>query len=87
MLGGGPLDPGRATDVVAQAAAGLQAAHQAGLVHRDIKPGNLLLGPGGQLKIADFGISHAAGSAPLTGTGLLLGTPAYLAPERIAGRR
>ena len=86
VLGGGPLDPGRAMDVVAQVAAGLQAAHQAGLVHRDIKPGNLLLGPGGQLKITDFGISHAAGSAPLTGTGLLLGTPAYLAPERIAGQ-
>jgi len=55
-------------------------------VHRDIKPGNLLLGPGGQVKITDFGISHAAGSAPVTGTGVLLGTPAYLAPERVAGQ-
>jgi serine/threonine-protein kinase len=86
VLGGGPLDPGRALDMVAQAAAGLEAAHRAGLVHRDIKPGNLLLGPGGQLKITDFGISHAAGAAPVTGTGLLLGTPAYLAPERVAGQ-
>src|SRR5229473_1094437 len=86
VLGGGPLDPGRTMDVVAQAAAGLHAAHQAGLVHRDIKPGNLLLGPGGQLKITDFGISHAAGAAPVTSTGVLLGTPAYLAPERVAGQ-
>ena len=86
VLGGGPLDPARAMDVVAQAAAGLEAAHRAGLVHRDIKPGNLLLGPGGQVKITDFGISHAVGSAPVTGTGVLLGTPAYLAPERVAGQ-
>jgi serine/threonine-protein kinase len=86
VLGAGPLDPGRAMDVVAQAADGLAAAHRAGLVHRDIKPANLLLGPGGQVKITDFGISSAAGSAPVTGTGTLLGTPAYLAPERVAGQ-
>jgi serine/threonine-protein kinase len=86
VLGGGPLDPGRSMDVVAQAAAGLQAAHRAGLVHRDIKPANLLLGPGGQVKITDFGISRAAASATVTSTGTLLGTPAYLAPERVAGQ-
>ena len=86
VLGGGPLDPGRAMDVVAQAAAGLDAAHRAGLVHRDIKPANLLLGPGGQVKITDFGISRTAGPEPVTGTGTLLGTPAYLAPERLAGQ-
>jgi eukaryotic-like serine/threonine-protein kinase len=87
MLARGPLDPAATMDVVAQAAAGLAAAHAAGLVHRDIKPANLLMGPGGIVKITDFGIAHAAGSAPLTKTGTLVGTPAYLAPERAAGAR
>jgi eukaryotic-like serine/threonine-protein kinase len=85
VLTDGPLEPARAMDVVAQAAAGLAAAHAAGLVHRDIKPANLLMGPGGNVKITDFGIAHAAGSAQLTRTGMLVGTPAYLAPERAAG--
>ena len=86
VLKAGPLDPGSTMDVLAQAAAGLQAAHAAGLVHRDVKPGNLLVGPGGQVKITDFGISRTAGPEPVTGTGTLLGTPAYLAPERLAGQ-
>ena len=85
LLADGPLDAARVMDVVAQAAAGLHAAHRAGLVHRDIKPGNLLVGRDGVVKITDFGIAHAAGSAPLTRTGTLIGTPAYLAPERVAG--
>jgi serine/threonine protein kinase len=73
-------------DIVAQATAGLDAAHQSGLVHRDIKPANLLLTLAGQVKITDFGIAHAAGSAPITRYGQLIGTPAYLAPERVAGQ-
>ena len=85
VLTSGPIDPGRAMDVVAQAATGLQAAHEAGLVHRDIKPGNLLLTPDGTVKITDFGISHAVGSPRVTSTGLIVGTPGYLAPERAAG--
>src|SRR5215471_8584267 len=85
VLAAGPLDPAATMDVLAQAAAGLQAAHTAGLVHRDVKPGNLLVGPSGQVKITDFGIAHAAWSAPITQTGALVGTPAYLAPERVMG--
>jgi eukaryotic-like serine/threonine-protein kinase len=85
VLAGGPLDPERVMDIVAQAAAGLAAAHQSGLVHRDIKPANLLLTRAGLVKITDFGIAHAAGSAPVTRDGQLIGTPAYLAPERVAG--
>jgi eukaryotic-like serine/threonine-protein kinase len=85
LLARGPLDAVQTLDVVAQAAAALAAAHAAGLVHRDVKPGNLLVTPGGTVKITDFGIAYAAGSAPLTRTGALVGTPAYLAPERVAG--
>lgn len=86
VLADGPIDPERVMDIVAQATAGLDAAHQSGLVHRDIKPANLLLTSAGQVKITDFGIAHAAGSAPITRYGQLIGTPAYLAPERVAGQ-
>jgi eukaryotic-like serine/threonine-protein kinase len=85
VLAGGPLSAARTMDIVAQAAAGLQAAHATGLIHRDIKPGNLLLASDGTVKITDFGISHAIGSAPVTITGVVMGTAEYLAPERIAG--
>ena len=85
LLDGGPLDPADAMDVLAQVAAGLAAAHAAGLVHRDIKPANLLVAGDGHVKITDFGIAHAAGSAQLTRTGTMVGTPSYLAPERAAG--
>ena len=85
VLAAGPLEPCYAMDVLAQAAAGLEAAHAAGLVHRDVKPANLLVGPDNQVKITDFGIAYAAGSAPITGTGVLVGTPTYLPPERAAG--
>jgi hypothetical protein len=85
LLAKGPMQPAHVMDVVAQAADGLAAAHAAGLVHRDIKPGNLLLAPPDQVKITDFGIAYAAGSAPITRTGMIVGTPAYVAPERLTG--
>jgi tRNA A-37 threonylcarbamoyl transferase component Bud32 len=85
VLARGPMDVRTTLDVVAQVATALAAAHAAGLVHRDIKPANLLLARDRQVKITDFGIAYAAGSAPLTRTGTIIGTPAYLAPERVAG--
>src|SRR5215475_14306152 len=85
LLAGGPMGPARTLGIIAQAASGLQAAHAAGLVHRDVKPGNLLVGPDDQVKITDFGIAQAPGSARLTRTGMLVGTAAYLAPERASG--
>ncbi len=87
VLAGGPLGDSRTMDIVAQTAAGLQAAHAAGMIHRDIKPANLLLAPGGTVKITDFGIAHTIGSAPVTASGELIGTPGYLAPERAEGEQ
>jgi len=81
----GRLPPQRAVELGLQACAGLQHAHDAGLVHRDVKPGNLLLREDGVLKIADFGIARAAETTRHTQVGTILGTAAYLAPEQIAG--
>ncbi len=85
VLAGGPLAVARTLDIVAQVAAGLQAAHAAGLVHRDIKPANIMFTSAGTVRITDFGIAYAVGSAPLTATGTVMGTPGYMAPERIDG--
>lgn len=82
-----PIEPVRTLDIIAQAADGLSAAHKAGLVHRDVKPGNILISRDGHVKVTDFGIAHAAGQVPVTGPGLVMGTTQYMAPERIAGNR
>ncbi|MEU2348722.1 protein kinase [Modestobacter sp. NPDC049651] len=75
----------RTLDVLRQCAAGLAAAHAAGVVHRDVKPGNVLLGADGTVKITDFGIAVSAGSARVTEVGQVIGTAQYLAPEQAAG--
>ncbi len=80
----GRLDPERVLDVVAQAALALEAAHQAGVVHRDVKPSNLLIRRDGVVKVTDFGIARAIGEAPRTEIGLVVGTAAYLSPEQVA---
>lgn len=82
----GALPAAEAVPLIQQAALALQAAHVAGLVHRDVKPGNLLVTPQGQVKITDFGIARAGGQAPLTRTGEVMGTAQYLAPEQAMGR-
>jgi serine/threonine-protein kinase len=79
------LSSDRTLDIVAQTASALQAAHAAGLVHRDIKPGNLLITPDGRVKITDFGIARIADQVPLTATGQVMGTVQYLSPEQASG--
>jgi eukaryotic-like serine/threonine-protein kinase len=81
----GPLPADRVADLGAQACAGLEHAHRAGLVHRDVKPANLLLTEDGTLKVADFGIAHAVGGTRVTEVGTVLGTAAYLSPEQALG--
>src|SRR5690606_6287722 len=81
----GPLPPERAVDIVTQTAAALDAAHRAGLVHRDVKPSNIVIRRDGLLYLIDFGIAHGAGSTALTASGLAVGTWAYMAPERFTG--
>ena len=80
------LPEDKVLDIIAQTSRALFEAHEAGLVHRDIKPGNLLITPDGQVKITDFGIARVADQVALTATGQVMGTVQYLAPEQATGK-
>ncbi|HEV7933249.1 MAG TPA: serine/threonine-protein kinase, partial [Actinomadura sp.] len=82
----GLLPPGRAARIARQMLAALHAAHEAGVLHRDVKPSNVLVGSGDRTVLTDFGIATATGDVTLTQTGLVMGSPAYIAPERARGR-
>jgi len=81
----GRLAAGDAVDIVSQACEGLEYAHRHGVIHRDVKPGNLLMNPDGVVKLADFGIAKAAEDSQITQIGSVVGTAAYLSPERARG--
>jgi serine/threonine-protein kinase len=86
----GPVPPARAVDIAIQLADALAAAHAAGVIHRDLKPGNVMVCPDGRVKVLDFGVASfvepESGTAPLTTPGQILGTPGYVAPEQWLGR-
>ena len=81
----GPMSPARAARLGLQLLAALDAAHRAGILHRDVKPGNVLVTADGRVVLSDFGIARLEGDPALTGTGLIMGSPAYMAPERARG--
>jgi serine/threonine-protein kinase len=87
LLSEGPLDPARAVMVIEQVAAALNAAHRVGLVHRDVKPSNILVAEFDFAYLIDFGIARTAGDTGLTNTGSMIGTWAYMAPERFSTGR
>ncbi|MFI7192556.1 protein kinase [Nocardia nova] len=81
----GRLSVGQGLDMLEQTSRALEVAHAAGVVHRDVKPGNILVTPTGQVKITDFGIAKAVDASPVTKTGMVMGTAQYIAPEQATG--
>jgi serine/threonine-protein kinase len=83
----GPLPPDRVASIVRDVAAGLDHAHRQGIVHRDVKPANILIRGDGMAKLVDLGIASATEQAPITRTGVVMGTASYMAPEQLEGRK
>jgi len=86
LIARGPMSPDRVRSIMGQAALALAAAHAQGVVHRDVKPANILITPEGRVKLTDFGIASAGEGSTHTKTGEVLGTPHYLSPEQATGR-
>ncbi len=86
LAAGRPLETDRVVDLIAQTAEALQAAHDKQIVHRDVKPANLLITPDARVKVTDFGIAKAATDTPITQTGTIIGTAHYLPPEQAEGK-
>ena len=82
----GPLPPRQVAEIGRQLLAALRVAHAAGVLHRDVKPGNVLLGTDGRVVLTDFGIALLEGDPALTASGMLVGSPAFMAPERVQGK-
>jgi eukaryotic-like serine/threonine-protein kinase len=85
LIARGPLDAGQTLRIMEQASRALQAAHERGYVHRDVKPGNILIRVDGKVKLTDFGIAKAADAVPVTRSGMVMGTAHYIAPEQASG--
>ncbi len=85
LIARGPLDPEQTLRIMEQSARALQAAHERGYVHRDVKPGNILIRVDGKVKLTDFGIAKAADAVPVTRSGMVMGTAHYIAPEQASG--
>ena len=85
VIARGPIDPAETLRIIEETARALQAAHERGFVHRDVKPGNILVRNDGLIKITDFGIAKAADAVPVTRSGMVMGTAHYIAPEQASG--
>jgi len=87
MSSGRPIEAARAVEIAAQVAEGLAYAHQHGVVHRDVKPANIMILSSGPAKITDFGIARMRQAEVKTQTGIMMGSPRYMSPEQVAGKR